>query len=208
MKRFKDLLNEFRNAFGNEGQGSGGDGGDYQKHIHRKIREFMEKTPFTYTTPERHELHFNDSLNAARTISDSAGMHYAGWHHSIPFEGPSDTTEEGRKRTMMTNYFMKSTETHDRVLDALQNHIMNHPNLPKEYAVHVPAVIGEIEEQHTVAPSKIAKVGEYVMHEHRPPSNAIRHPHLKDVAHHLKGIVETLKDNPDQGYFLRREEQM
>jgi hypothetical protein len=195
MKRFKDLLNEFRNAFGNN-HNSGGDGGDFHKYARKKIKEFMEKTPFNYRTPERHELHFHDSLNAARTIAVAAGIHYAGLQRSII----------NPKHATMTNYFVKSTETHDDILDAIQKHIMEHPNLPDTLRAHVPSVIAQIESEHSA--KSLEKAGNYAIQQHLPPVNAVRHPHLTDTAHHLKGVIEILKDNPDQGYFLRREEQM
>lgn len=208
MKRFKDLLNEFRGSIENNDNhnNGGGDWGD----IHRGIKEFMKKNSFHYKTPEGHELHFHDSLNAAHVVAEGTGMHYAGWHHSIPFEGHSKSTEDGRRRALMTNYFVKSTETHDNIMDALEDHIKNHPDLPQHYRDHVATVIGDIEEEHTIHdPSKIDKVGKYMMHHHRPPVNAtMRHPHLADSAHHLKDVRELLDAEPDQGYFLRKEEQI
>lgn len=187
MKRFKELFNEFRNPFR--------DSGEFDRHARRQVIEFMKRTPINYTTREGHELHFHNSHDAAHTIAEAASLHYAGLEHNIANTG----------NRQMTDYFTQSSATHDRLMDVLQQHIENHPDLPEHLKPYVGHVVDEIDEQHMGKDPKVS--GEYANSVHKPPANAKGyHPSRFDVAHHLKDVISTIEENPNQGYFLRREE--
>ena len=206
MKRFKDLLNEFRGSIDNTGNGGSGSGGDEgYNYIHQKIKEFMSKTPFHYKTPEGHELHFHDSLDAAHVVADSHGMHTAALGHLMDGAPNTETPEEIRRRAMMIQYFRKSGDTHHAIMDALESHILNHPDFPEHYHPHLGTVIGNIEDDHDAR--NVKNVSEYMLSGYSPSFVTPRHPHLNDTAHHLKDVIRTMEDDPDSGYFLRKEEQ-
>ena len=195
MKRFKDILNEFReiNNRNNGGRGNPGDNPSIE------IKEFMRKTPFTHVTTGEHEIHFKSSLDAAHSIADSLGVHEAGRIHA---HGIGDKNAH--------EYFMSSAGTHDDVLNAIQDHISNHPNLPSHLREHVPLVIHNIETEHGIekhSPEKIERIGKFAMQTFKAPTNATgRHPSLYDDTHHLKMVLDALKENPDDGYFLEKNE--
>lgn len=195
MKKIKDILNEFRerNNRNNGGNSSGGD------NPYIRIKEFMRKTPFTHVTTGEHEIHFKSSLDAAHSIADSLGVHEAGRIHARKM-GDENAHE----------YFLSSAGTHDDVLDAISNHIMNHPKLPSDLQRHVPGVIEEIQSEHGIeqhSPESIERSGKFAMQTFKAPTNATgRHPSLYDDTHHLKIVLDALKDNPDDGYFLEKNE--
>jgi hypothetical protein len=121
-------------------------------------------------------------------------------------------------------YFLASTGTHDDVLDAIQNHIINHPKLPHGLAEHVPEYIhhiesGEDRKVHTIqqygamlAPrgpdGPQADIGAHTAKKHSHPDTEVLgvHPHMQDDTHHLKGVIEEIQDNPSDGYFLKKDE--
>jgi len=199
MKRFRKLINEFRRSFNNTNNpNSGGDygEGDYHKYMYRKVRQFMERIPFNHKTPEGHELHFHDTLNALRRISDSSGIHYAGYRHSI---------ENPEHHNIMKPYFENSTQTHDGMIEGIEHYVLNHKELPEHYVDFVPGAIHEITKEHEV-PTTSVKSAKYAIQSHLPPQGSVQHPHISDTAHHLKLVIDGLNDNPDEGYFIRKEE--
>lgn len=195
MKKFKDILNEFK--FSNSDGGGNSDRGSAGDH-ERRIKEFMKKTPFTHVTTGEHEIHFHSALDAAHSLAASLAEHEAGRVHA---------QNTGDKQ--MHEYFMASAGTHDDVLDAIQNHIMNHKDLPYDLIDSVPEVISHIETDHGMeheTPDKQKRMGEFAVQTHKPKFKTARHPNLMDDTHHLKNIIQGLKDNPDDGYFLKKQE--
>lgn len=201
MKRFRKLINEFRRSFDNTNNpNSGGDygEGDYHKYMYRKVRQFMEGIAFNYKTPEGHELHFHDTLNALRRISDSSGIHQAGWRRTM--RDPNNPIH-----ATMKPFFENSTLTHDELREKIESYVLNHRELPEHYIDFVPGAIHEIAQQHTV-PYSDSRSAEYAIQSHLPPKGSSEHPHTLDTAHHLKLVIDGLNDNPDEGYFIRKEE--
>lgn len=183
MKKLKDILREFREI----------------NNPAIRIKQFMRTTPVTHVTTKGNVIHFKSALDATHSIADSLGVHEAGRIHAQNI-GDENAHE----------YFMSSAGTHDDVLDAIQNHIMNHPKLPEHLRAHVPAVIEQIQSEHGIeqhSPEKIERTGKFAMQTFKAPTNATgRHPSLRDDTHHLKMVLDALKDNPDEGYFLEKNE--
>jgi hypothetical protein len=208
MKKIKDLLNEFR-----DNSGGGGGGNNQGNNDFKRLRDFMEKTPFTHVTTGEDEIHFNSSQHAAETVAHSLAKHEMGRVHA------NNTGNEP-----MHEYFLRSTGTHDDVIDAISNHIMNHPKLPYDLIDAVPGYIEHIqseEERKTHQAQRLssmlaprgpngpqANMGEYTTKKHSHPDmhDMGVHPHLNDDTHHLKNVVEEIEDNPNHGYFLKKDE--
>jgi hypothetical protein len=205
MKRFKDLLNEFRGSIDNTGNGGSSSGGDEgYNYIHGKIKDFMKKTPFHYRTLDGHDLHFHSSLDAARMVADAQGMHTAALGHLMGGEPNTETPEEIQRRKMMIQYFGKSSGTHHAVMGALESHILNHRDFPEHYHPHLGTVIAQIENEHH--PNNLENVAKRALSTHIPKLITSQHPHLNDTAHHLQDLIQTV-ESEDSGYFLRKEEQ-
>jgi len=205
MKKFKDILREFR---GNIPDDMGENDDPY-----KRIEEFMRKTPFTHVLTGEHTLHFNDSLNAAKLIADKRENH----EHGLGYAG--DIGDE-----KMSQYFAASAGTHDDVIDALERHITNHPKLPNDLRPHVKDTINDIE-RISKARAKISnnlsfmsgdhptrnKIGKTMYDQHIPiEDDSIateeRHPNLFDDEHHLRSIIDVVRKDPDQGYYLQKKE--
>lgn len=204
MKKIKDFLNEFRINDGNRGNNRGGD-----DHFSR-IKEFMDNTPFTHITTNGDELTYKSSHHAAQAVAESLAKHemgriYANSLGNVP----------------MHEYFLASTGTHDDVLDAITNHIMNHPKLPYDLIDSVPGYISHIENEgaRTMAttqhfgsafapkgiPSNIGQA-QFKKHHHSDIDTLGVHPHLHNDTHHLKNVINDIQDDPDAGYFIKAEE--
>jgi hypothetical protein len=208
MKNFKQILNEFRIV-------QRGGGGDIpQEDPHKRIAEFMEKTPFTHVTTGEDEIHFHNSLQAAKLVASQRENHEDAIKYATSI-----------KDEPMTNYFLSSSGTHDDVLDAIEDHVFNHPSFPSDLKPHLAGYFEKIEEiagakarstnyltsmtDPNAHPHQIGKV----MHRlHSPKATDPKskreneHPHMYNDTHHLQGVIGILKQNPDDGYFLSREE--
>jgi len=208
MRKIKDLLREFREANNNNNNNNNNNGDPFSV-----LREFMEKTPFTHVTTGEHEIHFHSSQHAAEAVAHSLAKHELGRLHS---------SRMGNQR--MHEYFLSSTGTHDDVMDAITNHIINHPKLPRGYMDIVPAYMEHIrasEEGKTnilqqygsmLAPRGVdgpqADLGAHTTKKHSHPDMEAMgvHPHLYDDTHHLTNVIEEIQDNDSHGYFLKKDE--
>lgn len=201
MKNFKDILREFREKK-EPPRGGGGENDD----PHNRIMEFMEQTPFTHVTTGEHEIHFNSSLDAARIVADKRENHQHGLRYA---DHVGDDT--------MMEYFGASTGTHDDVLDAIEDNIRNHPNLPSDLKPHVANTMTKIENRarsRANSTNDMVKIANPQAHKYelgRVVYNANMvidaiHPNLLDDAHHLGDIIKIVKEDPDRGYFLKKEE--
>lgn len=175
--------------------------GGHEDYMFRKVKEFMKNTPITIKLPEGHEFHFKNSEFPTRVAATHLARHNAGMFHS------SGMNDDHAK--MMSLYFNNSANTHDEMLDAIQRHILNHPNLPEHYKVHVQPTIERLVREHDIDENdsdKMERVGRGMMIAYSPRSNKTKaHPHLEDTAHHLSDVIEDLDNHPDEGYFLRKE---
>jgi hypothetical protein len=202
MKKFKDILKEFREKI-EPNRDRGGD------DPHERLEQFMEKTPFTHVLNGEHTLHFGSSLDAARLVADRREDHEHGMRHA------SNVRDE-----RMLEYFGASTGTHDDVMDSLEDHIKNHPNLPADLKPHVQSKFQDIESRAksransmnfmaaianptSKSPNQIGKI---VYDKHNTREQSARHPNLLDDEHHLQGLIGMVREDPDRGYFLRKEE--
>ena len=206
MKKIKDLLKEFKSNDSNRGREPSRGGDDH----FTRIKEFMEKTPFTHVTTGEDEIHFKSSNHAAQAIAESLAKHEMGRIHA-----------QTSGNVPMHEYFLASAGTHDDVLDAITNHIMNHPKLPYDLIDSVPGYISHIENEGArtmalaqglgtmVAPrgtsSNIGE-GQFIKHHHPDADILGVHPHLYNDTHHLTNVIDEIRNNPDHGYFLKSEE--
>lgn len=205
MKKFKTYLREF--ILSDKPKGPGGD------EIYKRIRAFMQKTPFTHVMMNGDELHFIDSLDAANNTADTLANHEHGMRYA----------NEKRNR-MMQEYFGMSTGTHDDVLRGIQEHIENHPDLPIELAPHIEGFMNDLTNisrqrsnsanllgaisapsGHQVHPTNSIGVSTYEKHLPKVPTEG-RHPHFANDTKHLKDLIQRVQDDPSRGYFLRKEE--
>lgn len=206
MKKFKDLIREFKDNVNNSNRGKNNNGDD---HFVR-IKEFMEKTPFTHITNNEDEIHFKSSHHAAEAVAKSLAKHEMGRIHA--HTSGNDPMHE---------YFLASAGTHDDVLDAITNHIMNHPKLPYDLIDSVPGYISHIENEGArlmataqdlgskFAPKGVpSSIGEGQFRRHHHPDADVLgvHPHLHNDTHHLKNVINDIQDDPDAGYFIKAEE--
>ena len=132
MKKIKDFLNEFKNNDSNRGREPSRGGDDH----FTRIKKFMEKTPFTHVTTGEDEIHFNSSHHAAEAVAHSLAKHELGRIHA---------NRMGNEP--MHEYFLSSAGTHDHVIDAIMNHIMNHPKLPYDLIDSVPGYVEHIQSE-------------------------------------------------------------
>lgn len=207
MKKIKDLLNEFRRDGERNNNNNNNSGGN---DPFSRLKQFMEKTPFSHITTGEHELHFKSSHHAAEAVAESLAKHEMGRVHA---------NKSGN--VPMHEYFLSSAGTHDDVLNAISNHIANHPNLPSDLIDHVPMYISHLEAQaektmatvqgigSLLAPKGAASSigeGQFKKHHHPDADTLGVHPHLYDDAHHLTNVIDEIKSNTDHGYFLRKDE--
>ena len=200
MKKFKQLL-EFIDNF---------DKNRKDENPGRAIREFMMKTPFSinlYSTESDkdsgtsgHGLHFRDMYDAAKLVSHNLAKHERGFIES-----------NRKKDTRMGEYFLKSTTTHENLIDAIQTDLYTNPKLPKYLRKHVASVIEEIHKEGEQALRTADLLGgdntQYTVDKHKTSNPASeRHSHLEDESHHLQGVIRRVQEDPDRGYFIRHEE--
>jgi hypothetical protein len=205
MKNFKDILKEYRENIEPNRDRGGND-------PHQRVIEFLRKTPFTHVLTGEHTLNFNNSYDAAKLVSDTQANHNMGADHAF------DTGD-----TRMGFYFAASTGTHDDVLDSLENHIRNHPKLPRDLVPHVGPVLDKINLDsnrraefsnllsHEGGHPTRNRIGEITYKQHNVPSvgtgfGSDNHPHLLDDEHHLRSVIDLVRKDPDMGYYLRKEE--
>jgi len=207
MKKIKDILNEFREDNGGGGGRNSGGNNEFER-----IKQFMQKTPFTHTTTNGDEIHFHDSNHAANIVAKNLAIHEMGRIHSY---------KTGNQP--MQEYFLASAGTHDDVIDAISNHIMNHPKLPYDLIDSVPLYMEHIQSENEIKMTSSQKYGSIAMpkigdvsvdighnatkrHSHSDLEHIDVHPHLYNDTHHLQETIKDLKDDPDAGYFIRAEE--
>lgn len=200
MKKFKHLLSEFIDNFDSKRRND--------DDARKRVRAFMEKTPFTHVTTGGDELHFIDSLDAANLASDYLANH----EHGMKFAN-------NKKDKMMSEYFGFSTGTHDDVLRAIQSHIEHHRDLPNELIPHVEPVMREILDRSTQRSNSMNflhtatslgghdnKIGEITYNRHAPSESVERHPHIMNDTHHLQDLIDRVIEDPSRGYFLTKDE--
>jgi hypothetical protein len=207
MKKIKDILNEFREDNGGGGGRNSGGNDEFER-----IKQFMQKTPFTHTTTNGDEIHFHDSNHAANTVAKNLAIHEMGRIHANKVGNST-----------MHEYFLSSAGTHDDVLDAISNHIMNHPKLPYDLIDHVPNYIEHLQSKNERSmmstqnfasltkppmPNISADIGKNAMerHYHEDIAHVDVHPHLYNDTHHLQETIKDLQNDPDEGYFISSEE--
>lgn len=210
MKKFKQILNEFRMTRRPEGN----DDGDPRD----QVKKFMQTTPFQFKTKEGDLVHFHDSLSAARTLFDNLEQHIEGHNYSANAKLPH-----------MAKYFSKSMNTHGDLLMKLQDHIESHDDLPEYLRGHVSSTIDEIqsqvEEEHKSRKERLAsmdflgrpmgEIGKRVMkyHEMMPITigDDVRHPYEDNQSHHLKSVIDLVDQSgqdpeaPDLGFVDRKD---
>lgn len=215
MKKFKKLLSEFIESQPPSGGGASSGGGDN----HQEVMDFMEKVPFRLNTRQGDLIHFDSSLNAAKTLFKHLEQHEEGHNHAVQTETPH-----------MIRYFQKSAQTHEDALDLIQDMVENHKDLPVHLRSKVRGAFAKIQsdvqEEHEHHKKMMADqigpifgekyhVGERVMRDYNARPIEIRgeefHPHQHDQMHHLEGVVADLEDFMDEagapsGYVIRREE--
>jgi len=187
MKNLRDFLNEFReNSFNKNNQNSG-------DNPIGQVMEAMRKIPFTHVLTGEHELHFKDSLNAANVVSRSLSTHENGFSHA---------NKMGNEN--MHEYFLGSIGTHEDVLDSIINHVANHPNMPSHLSRYVPEAVEQIQSNNSKNTSDSEK--EHIMGRFSSGDSTRRHEHLLNDTHHLGDVIKHVQSNPDDGYFLEKEE--
>jgi hypothetical protein len=201
MKRFKDILREFRE---NTPPDRGGN-----DDPHEEVKDFMKRTPFTHVTTGEDTIHFHSALDAANIVADKRADHEFGLKHAY----------DNRDERMM-EYFGASTGTHDDVIDSIQDYIQNHPKLPERLRPHVASTLLHIEgrsrsradlsnmlgAQVNPLDKSANPIGKSVHKRHSPSEDSARHPHLSNDTYHLGDVINIIKGDPDYGYFLQKEE--
>lgn len=199
MKRFKDILNEFRmnnEPPRNRGGGGGGDPVD-------QVIEFMKSVPFEHNTANGHTLHFYDSHDAASRILENRVRHEAAMQHA-------------KGENMF--YFGSSTGSHDDAMIELHDYISNHPKLPRNLEEHIDQAFATFEERAQERVRSLSEFGQIaaptgqsgdigrITHDRHMHSGKGEHPHLHDTAHHFQTIIQNMREDPDIGYFLHSDE--
>lgn len=212
MKKFKELLSEFRQR---PNSGSTPPGGGNPRV---EVLRFMDQTPFQIRTRQGDHLHFDRSLDAARLLSMGMYKHQMGQDTASETETPH-----------MEQYFDKSVNTHLKHLGALEDHITNHPDLPDHLRPHVKDVVNEIAEeqaselmdrrrnmkgQKDIFGRDLSDIGTRIMsqHHHHPIEfgDDSRHPYEDDEGRHLEDVMGEIEDSQESptslGFVKRREE--
>lgn len=203
MKRFKDILNEFRMNEPPRGRGPDGEDDD---RIEQVIR-FMDTIPFEYETVDGHIIKFNSAREGAELLNLNATKHERAQEHIHNNEVPNPEAN--------TNYFQSSVRTHDHALLKLQDAVLGHPNLPAELVKYVPYAMARLEDEGHEAVDKFDRgrpLGREIpssritfdRHAHRGTGT---HPHENDSLHHLWGVVDEIRKK-DLGYVLHRDDRM
>jgi hypothetical protein len=190
MKSFKKYLQEFIEL--NNKKPESGD-------PHEEIKQFMGRTPFTHVTTSGDELKFKSALEAVNLVGEKRAEHEKGLAHAKKIGD-----------TRMSEFFASSSGTHDDVLKALQDHIQDHPNLQARLREHVPSSFVTLESK---ARSRVdltdtmgSDIGRRIHKSYIPAIESGRHPELFNDTHHLKGVISSVNEDPDRGYFLRKSE--
>lgn len=205
MKKFKDILNEFRGSIEPPGRG-----GDNSEDKVKQVIKFMETVPFEHKTRDGDVIKFNDSKDAGLMIATAMEKHERAWRHSRKLSNGVQSPN--------TRYFANSFASHTKLLDNLENHIANHPKLPVELKPHVTTAVDTIESEGKNIVNKIEQwgkiaapknqnvnMGEMTYNKHKT-QDMQSHPHEQNEIHHFKDMVDEINDDSDIGYVIRREE--
>ena len=203
MKKFKDILREFRENSDPPRDNRGG--GDHENDVLR----FMNNLSFNHKTADDHEFNFNNAKEAGLMISTGLYKQERAFNHA-----------HTQNDEFMKLYFSNSAKTHERMLDNLMNHVANHPKLPQHLRPHVPGAIEKLQSEGENIVSKTEKwasglgitpkgqtsnIGEITYNKHTKgfaPSN------MNSSLHHLREIEDDIENDPsgDIGYILRKGE--
>jgi len=211
MKKFKDLLNEFRGSLEPPGGGGGDNHGDDDHEKVKQVIDFMKTVPFEFKTNNGDLINFYDAKDAAITIGSGAEKHNRAYKHSRRLDNGGQSSN--------SRYFSNSFTTHIKALDDLEEHIANHPKLPRELtrdhvsdavdALHYKGrdLIETIEKMGKItAPfGQEVDIGKMTYHSHKTDTDR-KHPHQDDEFHHMKHIVRDIQEDPSMGYVIKKEE--
>jgi hypothetical protein len=203
MKKFKDILREFRENSDPPRDNRGG--GDHEN----EVLNFMNNIPFNHKTADEHEFNFNNAKEAGLMIATGLDKQERAFNHA-----------HIKNDEFMKLYFSKSARTHEDILDGLMNHVANHPKLPKHLRPHVPGAIEKLQNKGRDIVSGIEKwasttgvtpmghtnnMGEIIYNLH---SKGIAPSHINSTLHHLREIEDDIENDPSGGigYILRKGE--
>lgn len=187
MKKFKQILKEFReNSY--RGGNEGGDDGDHEQHMIHLMQEML-KHPFKYATSDGHEVHWNNSLDAMHHIAGNLAKHDNAYgEHAVRYGEDSP----------QAMYHSDAGDKHAELYEALRTHIENHPKIHPTLRTYAKRVL---DVQHDV--------------NDRRWSHEENQQHLIDWSkglrensrHHLYDIDQEMKNSgPYLGYFLHKDE--
>ena len=202
MKKLKDLLREFREKTNN----NDGGGLPNEDPIEQGLKA-MDKIPFTHLVSGDHEMHFKSSKTAADEIAFHRELHNFGLVES-------EAVHNDRR---MSDFFHAAVGTHNSLLRAIETRLENHPNFPQHLKPHLPDIMAHIDRRAkskantlntlgSVAIPGFSGYGSYYYAKHMAPISGADHPHLWNDEHHLQGVIKYVREDPDEGYYLRKEE--
>lgn len=211
MKKFKDLLKEFKGSLEPPGGGGGDNYGDGENEKVKQVIDFMKTVPFEFKTNNGDSINFYDAKDAAITFGSGAEKHERAYRHSR-------SLNDGRQSSN-SRYFANSFTTHIKALDDLEEHIANHPKLPRGLTRdHVADAVDALNRQGrdlietiekfgkiSAPPGQEVDIGKMTYRSHKT-DNVDQHPHEDDELHHLKHIVQDIHEDPDVGYVLKKDE--
>ena len=207
MKRFKDILNEFRMNYDPPNHDDRGDRDPVDD-----VLDFMKTVPFEHKTADGHTLHFYDSHDAATRLLENREKHDRGWGYAMSKGRSLDSKVLGQRGHPDGNYFYfaSSIGSHDSVIDELLMHIHNHPQLPAHLRDHVASAFERLDDTaqdriESDQKGQSSDIGEITFRTHAHSSTG-DHPHQDDASHHFQSIIRDMKDDPDIGYFLHKDE--
>ena len=207
MKNFKDLLNEFK---GIDRPFDGGRGRNKPDPI-KEVQNFMKTIPFVHRTTMGDEIGFKSAYLAADRLSENLALH-------------DDGLEEAKKQELyhMHQYFLRSTGTHEDVLNHIMDTVLNHPELPAHLSKWVPSAMEEFETyakdqnfsrkrfvsgQKDVNGQLMSEFGKKAIAQHyAKPDEKELHPEEDNDSHHLKTIMTDITNDKDNGYVLRKKD--
>jgi len=207
MKNFKDLLNEFRGIDNPFGGGSGRNKPDPIK----EVQNFMKTIPFVHRTTMGDEIGFKSAYHAADQFSQNLALH-------------DDGLEEAKRQELyhMHEYFLRSTGTHEDVLNHIMETVLNHPELPGHLTKWVSSAMEEFETyakdqnssrknfvsgQRDVHGQLLSEFGKQTMKKHyAKPDEQELHPEIDNDSHHIKTIMSDMKNDQDKGYVLLKKD--
>ena len=207
MKNFKDLLNEFKGIDRPFGNGRGRNKPDPIK----EVQNFMKTIPFVHRTTMGDEIGFKSAYLAADRLSENLVLH-------------DDGLEEAKKQELyhMHQYFLRSTGTHEDVLNHIMDTVLNHPELPAHLSKWVPSAMEEFETyakdqnfsrkrfvsgQRDVNGQLMSEFGKKAIAQHyAKPDEEELHPEEDNDSHHLKTIMTDITNDKDNGYVLRKKD--